>query len=183
MASRLFHFCAGRGGPWQIVSSQALVGDTLPPAESLIYVPDKEMGSVSGYAWSLRGIVSHERYVQADEKNLLLQASPPLGRQEAKAAALIPIRKRGEWWGLPQDSRRRIFEESSRHIRIGMEYLPAIARRLHHCRDLGDEEPFDFLTWFEYDPRNENRFDKLLATLRATEEWDYVEREVELRLE
>ena len=26
--------------------------------------------------------------------------------------------------------------------------LPAIARRLHHCRDLGESEPFDFLTLF-----------------------------------
>jgi hypothetical protein len=25
-----------------------------------------------------------------------------------------------------------------------------VARRLHHCRDLGESEPFDFLTWFEY---------------------------------
>ena len=33
--------------------------------------------------------------------------------------------------------RRAIFEERSKHMTIGMKYLPAIARRLHHCRDLG----------------------------------------------
>ena len=61
-----------------------------------------------------------------------------------------------------------------------MGYLPAIARRLHHARDLGG--PFDFLTWFEYAPRDAGAFADLLATLRASEEWRYVEREVEIRL-
>jgi hypothetical protein len=62
-----------------------------------------------------------------------------------------------------------------------LRYLPAIARRLHHSRDLG--EPFDFLTWFEFAPQDEPAFDDLLAALRATEEWNYVEREVDIRLE
>jgi hypothetical protein len=56
-----------------------------------------------------------------------------------------------------------------------------VARKLHHSRDLG--EPFDFLTWFEFSPRDEAAFDALLARLRSTEEWRYVEREVEVRLE
>ncbi len=61
-----------------------------------------------------------------------------------------------------------------------MKYLPAIARRLHHCRDLG--EPFDFLTWFEYAPKHSEAFEELVGRLRETEEWVYVEREVDIRL-
>jgi hypothetical protein len=61
-----------------------------------------------------------------------------------------------------------------------MKYLPAIARRLYQSRELG--ESFDFLTWFEYSPDDSNRFGELLAMLRATEEWQYVEREVHVRL-
>jgi hypothetical protein len=61
-----------------------------------------------------------------------------------------------------------------------MHYLPAIARQLLHGRDLG--EPFDFLTWFEFAPGDAPAFDELLARLRATEEWSYVEREVEIRV-
>jgi len=57
---------------------------------------------------------------------------------------------------------------------------PSFYRHLHHCRDLG--EPFDFLTWFEFAPEHEPAFDELLARLRATEEWRYVDREVEVRL-
>jgi hypothetical protein len=40
-----------------------------------------------------------------------------------------------------------------------MEYLPAVARRLHHSRELG--EPFDFLTWFEYAPEHADAFEEL----------------------
>jgi hypothetical protein len=61
-----------------------------------------------------------------------------------------------------------------------MQYLPAVARRLYHGRDLG--EPFDFLTWFEYAPRDARAFEELVSRLRATPEWDYVEREIDIRL-
>lgn len=82
-----------------------------------------------------------------------------LDRRQATHAALIPIKKSAAWWDLAQDDRRAIFEETSQHTAIGMEYLPAIARRLHHSRDLG--EPFDFLTWFEFAPADEPAFDRL----------------------
>jgi hypothetical protein len=42
--------------------------------------------------------------------------------------------------------------------------------------------PFDFLTWFEYPPAQEAAFNRLVAELRAIEEWKYVEREVDIRL-
>ena len=84
------------------------------------------------------------------------------------------------WWQLTQDERRDIFEERSHHVRIGAAALPAVARRLHHSRDLG--EPFDILTWFEFAPSAVGAFDEVLAGPRASEEWTYVEREVEVRL-
>ena len=61
-----------------------------------------------------------------------------------------------------------------------MEYLPGIARRLHRARELG--EPFDFLTWFEYAPEQSDAFEEMVARLRSSEEWRYVEREVDVRL-
>jgi chlorite dismutase len=104
----------------------------------------------------------------------------PLGRPESTRAALIPITKSEAWWDLAQDERRRIFEESSHHVATGLEYLPEIARRLRHGRDLG--EPFDFLTWFEFAPEHAAALEELVLRLRATEEWTYVEREIDLRL-
>ncbi len=54
--------------------------------------------------------------------------------------------------------------------------------KLHHCRDLGTDEPFDFLTWFEYATQDSAAFEKLATALRSTIEWTYVEREVDIRL-
>ena len=105
----------------------------------------------------------------------------PLGRSSAALAALIPIKKAAAWWDLAQDERRTIFEDQSHHNAIGVHYLPAIARQLYHCRDL--DEPFDFLTWFEYPASHAQAFEELVARLRATREWTYVEREVDIRLE
>ena len=83
---------------------------------------------------------------------------------------------------LPQDERRAVFEAQSHHIAIGPRYLPAVARRLHHCLDLGPAEPFDFLTWFDYTPEHESAFDELLEALRNSPEWAHVDREVDIRL-
>ena len=42
-------------------------------------------------------------------------------------------------------------------------------------------EPFDFLTWFEFATVDASAFDDLLAELRASEEWKFVERESGIR--
>lgn len=111
-----------------------------------------------------------------------MEKQAPLGHPQANLSALIPIRKNAKWWALTQDERRAIFEERSHHVAIGLKYLPAIARRLHHCRDLAELEPFDFLTLFDYTQESESAFNDMLAELRATEEWKFIEREVDVRL-
>jgi len=126
------------------------------------------------------GVASHLRYAERAEKVKLEEVQAGLGRAEATCAALIPIRKSSAWWELTQEERRSIFEDKSRHIADTLKYLPAIARQLYHCRDLG--EPFDFLTWFEYAPEHAAVFEELVGELRATEEWTYVEREVDVRV-
>lgn len=180
---RLFTFVGGDSGRWNVISARAIVGEPLPLVAKLDIVNGAVAALPAGAKWSLRGVTSNARYVNRDEKERLSQIQAPLGRQEATHAALIPIRKTAKWWDLTQDERRAIFEETSKHNAIGMKYLPAIARRLHHCRDLGEVEPFDFLTLFDFAKSDVNAFDDLLAALRATEEWKYVEREVDIRLE
>jgi chlorite dismutase len=118
--------------------------------------------------------------VGRSERAELRAVQEGLGRPQATRGALIPIRKNPAWWELAQDERRAILEEQSRHIRTGLKYLPAVARRLFHSRDLG--ESFDFLTWFEYAPADAAAFEDLVGALRGTEEWKYVDREVDFRL-
>ena len=181
MNPRLYSFVGGNTGPWRVARMDAIMGEPLPVARFLDIIP--ALVPSEGTAWVLRGITSNERYVTREEKTELVLKQESLGRPAARCAALIPIKKNDVWWTMPQDERRKIFEEQSTHIRIGMSFLPAIARRLHHCRDLGSNEPFDFLTWFEYAPADAAAFDALVAQLRASPEWAYVTRETDIRLE
>ncbi|MGQ0798307.1 MAG: chlorite dismutase family protein [Methanobacteriota archaeon] len=174
-------FLGGDLGPWRVVEVRKVKGPSLKRVLRLDVVDRKLQSPPRSATWLLRGVVSNERYTERRERELLEARQPPLGRREATRAALIPITKSGEWWSLAQDERRRIFEVRSGHIKTGLQYLPAIARRLYHGRDLG--EPFDFLTWFEYAPKDAPAFESLVRTLRSTEEWQYVVREVDIRLE
>ena len=178
---RLFSFVGGREGSWKADESRIITGEALPAVERLKIIAGHVTTPPAGALWVLRGVTSNERYVTRPEKEQLLARQQGLGRPEAGCAVLIPIRKNTKWWALTQDERRRIFEEKSNHTQIGLEYLPAIARRLHHCRDLAEPEPFDFLTWFEFAKKDTTEFDQLLVRLRTSAEWKYVEREVELR--
>lgn len=174
----LVTFSAGAVGRWRIDRIRAVAGDGLPSAARLSMHETNETPSASD--WTLRGVTSNTRYAHRAEMAALQTAQENLGRPQATRAALIPIRKNEAWWALAQDDRRAIFEERSRHIGIGLDYLPAVSRRLHHSRDLG--EPFDFLTWFEYAPDDAAAFEEMVGRLRETEEWRYVDREVDIRL-
>lgn len=172
-------FAGGAAGGWRVTGIAALAGEGLGEVPFVDIraghapAPDAE--------WVLRGTNGHPRYSERAEIAALDARQEPLGRGSALQAALIPIRKSAAWWALAQDERRQILERDSRHIAQSLPYLPAIARRLYQCREL--LEPFDFITWFEFAPGDAPRFDELAARLRATREWDYVEREVEIRLE
>lgn len=178
--SPVVSFVAGSRGLWEIVSVKAIAGPSLDAAAAVDVREDGPADAPSDTKWILRGVASYQRYVTREEDRELKALQEPLGRPASTDAVLIPILKSDLWWALPQDERREIFEERSHHIRTGLDALPAVARQLYHGRDLG--EPFDFLTWFEFAPDGMTLFDELLHELRATPEWDYVEREVEVHL-
>ncbi|MCA1603729.1 MAG: chlorite dismutase family protein [Acidobacteria bacterium] len=180
MADRMFNFVGGDVGLWQVVKIEAMIGPPLERVARLEVVEGKLDALPESGTWLLRGVTSYERYVTRAERNLLVARQQGLGRPEATCAALIPISKSAAWWELTQDERRAILETQSEHIKTGIKYLPAVARRLHHGRELGEE--FDFLTWFEYAPADAAGFEELVSVLRKTEEWAYVEREIDIRL-
>jgi chlorite dismutase len=179
---RLTTFIAGKKGDWIIQEVRAVTGEGLSMARKLQIMEGDSPDPSTAAVWSLEGVTSHERYTSREEKDQLKSVQPGLGRPEATRAALIPIRKSPEWWAMTQDERQKIFTEQSHHTAVGMKYLPAVARRLYHCRDLAMPQPFDFLTWFEFAPSDEPAFDRLLEELRAKPEWTFVERETEIRL-
>jgi chlorite dismutase len=183
MNPRLFTFVGGNAGSWAVTSVTAIAGQSLPVVERLEIVHGMVADLAEGAKWALRGVTSNSRYSTGEEKAQMVAKQAELGRPEATHSALIPIRKSPKWWALSQDERRAIFEERSKHIAVGIKYLPAVARRLHHCRDLSESEPFDFITLFDYAKDDEKAFDEMLATMRASEEWHFVDREVDIRLE
>jgi chlorite dismutase len=174
-------FVGSDSGTWTIERMDAVAGEPLPSAIGLTVLEGPAARRLPEEAvWVLRGVTSNDRYVTRKEHDALEALQQGLGRPQATCAALIPIRKSQTWWDLSQDERRHLFEERSRHVAIGLDFLPAIARRLHHGRDLN--EPFDFLTWFEFASADAGAFEELVGRLRRTEEWSYVEREIDIRL-
>jgi len=171
-------FSGGTRGAWKVVRQGAIKGAGLDAVACV----DRGAKADPGAAWVLSGVTSNLRYTNASEKKVLDATPSVLAKPGATRAALIPITKSAAWWAMAQDERRAVLEDKSRHIAIGSDYLAVVSRQLVHCRD----QPgalFDFLTWFEFAPADEGRFDELLQKLRATPEWGFVDREVELRLE
>jgi len=179
LGDRLIRFVGGSAGVWRVLAIRSVLGDFLPQVERVALCRGNEALPLES-KWTLSGVISNVRYVERSEQKELASKQAPLGRSEATMAALIPIRKTMAWWNLTQEDRRSIFETKSHHIAEGIKYLPSVARQLYHSRDIG--EPFDFLTWFEYAPQHSDAFEELVRTLRKTEEWRYVDREIDIRL-
>jgi chlorite dismutase len=180
MRPLLVVFAGDTSGPWRVQRICSVIDESLPIAELLDVLEGDRTRHHAEADWMLRGVTSNEPYVNGAERAALTARQAGLSRPEAAYAALIPLRKSETWWDFTQEARREIFEERSRHIATSLPYLPAVARRLHHGRDLG--EPFDFLTWFTYAPAHTEAFEERVGKLCETEEWTYVEREDDARL-
>lgn len=123
-----YAFVGGDGGTWRVLSVAAVRGASLPAVGGLAVQPAAAVPAGSTATWVLHGVMSSLRYATRAEVSTLRARQEPLGRPQARRAALIPIKKSQAWWDLAQDERRAIFEEQSKHTAIGLEYLPAVAR-------------------------------------------------------
>ncbi|WP_197417192.1 MULTISPECIES: chlorite dismutase family protein [unclassified Sphingomonas] len=167
-------FYGSDDGAWRVSRQVAIVGSDVDRVSHIAQHPP------AAWTWMLAGTTSNLRYTTREERSAL--AAPFAGQEPAPSdrAVLIPIRKSAAWWALAQDERLAIYRRG-RHTPIGLDHLPRVRRTLFHCRELGG--PFDFLTWFEFDQGYDAGFQALLDALRASEEWAFVEREVEFWLE
>lgn len=166
-------FNGGDTGEWQVVAQRTVTGTPMPSFARL------DIGEAApAPVWLARGFNSNLRYTTASERRDLTAHAAPPDRGD-RCAVLIPMSKSPIWWAMAQDERLQVYARSN-HMRIGMDVLPAVYRRLYHGRDLG--EAFDFLTWFTFAPEAEPEFDAMLGRLRASEEWQFVTHECEIRL-
>ena len=153
---RVTSFLGGSEGEWAVTSQTTLTGE---PIENItrVAIVTGSLATSDTATWILRGAFTHDRYTTRPEKTELVSKQAPIGRPEATRSALILLRKNAEWWSFTQEERREILEEQSHHIAIGMRYLPAVARRLLHCRDFATQEPFDFLGFLDFAPEERVR--------------------------
>jgi hypothetical protein len=163
--SPTYSFIGGDRGSWEVISMSQVAGEMLEPTPYFEVRNEYLMKLPVDFRWLLRGVASSQGQVFGTG---------------ATCAAFIPVKKKREWWEMTYEERLRISGEQFSDTEIGSGDFPGIARHLHHSRELG--EPFDFLTWFEYAPSNSAAFEELVLRMRSTEEWKYVEREVDVRL-
>lgn len=176
MNHRIFDFIGTTEKSTWTVDSISLI--TVPAVPLFKYLNVVPAGSEEG-TWKISGARSNLRYTERAERDQLQSYAISDDRGKS-CAAMILISKSDAWWDLSQDERRDIFERSSRHIAIGMDYVHAISRTLYHARDL--QQAFDFVTWFEFAPQQIDLFEQLLGRLREAEEWRYVTRELDVRM-
>ena len=176
----MLNYVGGSTGSWRVISMTTHSGAPLKTATHVEIVNGGVSRNPTGSSWVLRGVVRNTRFVTREERPVLESRFLKQGPVESTCAALIPIRKSAAWWNLEHDERQEIIDARSRQLGTGMRFLPAIARRFLYGRDLG--EPFDMVTWFEYSSRDQSIFDDLAGALRSSMEWQYIEREVDIRL-
>lgn len=141
MTTNTFDFVGGDNGKWKVINMDTVRGQPIERVPYLDILPNFK-NTLNKGVWILTGFTSNVRYAEKSEREKLAAVQSDLGRPLATCAALIPIRKTEKWWTMAQDERRKIFEAQSHHTETGLKYLPAVARKLYHCRDIG--QPFDF---------------------------------------
>lgn len=173
------YFAGGSHGNWHVKSMITHRGKPLPMVSHLNVGTENGL-YLSDTSWIIEGATSHLHYTTQKESVALKAVSHEHKDMILPHVVAIFIRKSDDWWQLAQDERRKIFEEISKHTTLGLAALPEIWRTLYHARDLSQE--FDFITWFEFTTSAAERFNHVLNQLRQSEEWHYVDREIELIL-
>ena len=176
----LVHYIGGNSGTWRITNAVTHSGEALKPATHVEIVNGRLTRLPAKSAWALRAVVSTTRYITREEPRHSESLRSAWQNTDSSSAALLLGRKSAAWRSLDQVQRREMLEARSKQIATRLRFLPAIARRLCFRRDLGD--PFDFVVWFEFCARDTAVFDDLVAAMRSSEEWLYVEREIDIRL-
>src|SRR2546427_1777111 len=121
-------FAGGAAGGWRVDRIEGVRGSRLEEVPSLGVIEGSSAPIPPDASWVLRGVTSNERYTTQHERAALLAVQAPLGRPEATRAALIPIKKSADWWALPQEKLRAIFEAHSLHAAFSLALPLAIPR-------------------------------------------------------
>ena len=163
-------------------------GVTVGVGTTLVRVEANAVWPPGDPAPLFRGVVRHQDYTSRADRAALAGSRPPPAAGPDAVAVLIPVRKSAAWWALPADERAAHFRERPGrpgHTSVGAGYVDRVYRKLYHARYAVETTDHDFLTYFEFEKAHEPAFDTLLAKLRdpaVNPEWEYVDREYEIRM-
>ena len=169
-----YSYVGGSEGSWEVVQSSVRCGEPLASVSHIEIIQGSLGETPAGASWILTGLVQKTRYVSREE--LPQRNFSPL---PPTCAALICIRRKVVA-SPSRSASHEIISAQTSSIPRGLRSLSTLFRRWQHRCDLSQQ--FDCVTWFEYEPRDANAFDDLLADWRASEEWKSVDRECEVRL-
>ena len=79
---------------WTVEDIRQVTGVALESVQAVSVAEGASWDAASSAAvWTLRGVVSNERYVNPAEREALEAVQEPLGRTSSKRAVLIPVGK------------------------------------------------------------------------------------------
>jgi hypothetical protein len=176
----------------KVVAVRGKPGVSLGPGSTLVRMETPTrlaLGETKTPALLFHGLPQHLEYTSGEQKaDLDKRSRRELPPGKDTVAVIIPIRKSAAWWALPADERMAHFQKKGEklgHTAIGAPYVEQIYRKLYHTRYAVETRDHDFITYFEFDRANTDRFKSLLAQLRDTRqnpEWEFVDREYEIWL-
>jgi chlorite dismutase len=153
-------------------------------ASTPLSFPEKSEFPVSSTKFQFQGVTQHLQYTDdAQIKELNRRSISELEPSNHTTAVLIPVGKSEEWWKLAHDRRQVHFRNTDSgegHTAIGLKYVDRVFRKLYHSHCLNTGLGYDFLTYFEFEDIYEKDFRTLLAELRDTKEWTFVNLEFEI---
>lgn len=156
-------------------------------ASAPLSFPEDSLFPIRSSLIQFQGVTQHLQYtddIQLQELNR--RSISELEPSNHTTAVLIPIGKSEDWWKLAQNQRQAHFQKtgvSEGHTAIGLKYMDRIFRKLYHSRCLNAGFSYDFLAYFEFKDVYEKDFSTLLAELRDTKEWTFVNFELEIWME
>lgn len=175
-----FHFMGGMSGAWRVTSIVTHSGQSLPNATH-VEIANGDFGRTpAGTAWVFHGVARNTRFVTREEPRRSTSDLTPVPHFGESCAALILVRRSPDWWRLTQGDRNEVLELPSGRLRQRINILPSLLRLMPRRNAM--PETFDSVTWFEYMPQDAAIFDDLAGTMRTSEEWKFVDREIVIKL-
>ena len=133
----------------------------------LVEFKQSRLGVYTDATENLTGVTKALNYISKDKSPTLNAglSSASFEGPSPRYAIVVPIKKSGEWWNMPDEQR---LKEIETHTAPTLQYLVNVKRKLYHSTGLSDA---DFITYFE--TNDLGAFNNLMLSLAKVPENKY----------